>query len=1509
MSRFNFSLVLVLGLVFGLVRQSEAQGLNSDGRDFYLGLLYPSYNAQGPLNANGNLLGFYGVYALVSSYYDKNVVTVSYFDTLTGKEFVVQSYTVMARRAVQIPLNISQMKMTEPGEMPEFRACHITAKKSINVQFFSTGSNSGGSYLALPNNVLGSAYVVESYHDNVGGVGGLLTNEDASGLFMVIAPFDNTTIAITPSSTTKRGMPGVSCGVGANGKPQPFQINLNHGQCYMVKSAAKDPSCDISGTTIISSKPIALIAGHENASTDGGDPSPGGSLQLEGRDYMVEQMFPVDFWDSTGLVSIPFVDSKPPARDGEGDEYRIYCGIIPELGLGGPKGTTVNLNLAGFGNPALTQSTGPWNIPAPGKLSVTVPVAAYSNNGVKIHLVQYDQRMQGAGAPFPAPGQMSIVPMSRWKSSYLWYVPNNTFESLQGYYINLICNRDDYNHFKIKLAFNGGKPQPIQAAGLAVKRLFATLSSLGTDYDSIMGVQFGLGPGAYYATVDTGGHPFIIYNYGFRAIDPNRDLGDFCGDDHFFQYALPVGFAARGDSGKLTITVDTLCAKWHVCVHDGRLTNPGIKSFTLLDDPNGDFTRPGRQYHNSQFDPSLDPDDTREIDLPGNDTTVCVDVLVSNPLDSAYAPVYILDNQGNDYTIDLRYRAPSLKLKVVPNWRTPVDTLYHADSIIFPRQLRGADTCAVVEYYNAGKPGDADIKLVSVKLKRGDGSFAIGTVTPPLPANIKVGDTLRVTVCFNSLDEKLHVDSLLLETSCFIAPITLVGQGGRPLILATDKDFGSVPIGVSKCDTVTVRNVGDMPFTVTDTFMHDHTNFSWNTGNLKLPFILQPGQFVRISFCFTPQDTGDLSTLEDWITNMVGPGKDSLKSWSLLKGHGIRPGVVWDRPTQLDSTVCDAPDTVKVYLLNQSTAETHVYNVLFEGLDADEYSLIDNQGGYNPLEGFNMKPNDTMWVRYQFKPNLAKGFRDRSALLVATFRQNSPSGEYVDSTVIVMTGRITYPALKTFSDTIYAGFVTLGQMVKVTQLLSLGDTGTAPYIFTAADFIPPVDSILDAVTGKRLQVGDTLFPNQIITVQITVQMTTYGDTIVKMHFGGQLCSNSKDVYVRVIASSTALQGTGWPAPDTYINCREHHSVIRASNLGFSQWELKSVTILPAPGGTGMSEFDLIDSSGKFVKVFNANVLMGPAPLPQFFQVGVSFHDTHLGPDSVRVQFVFDSAGMKQDTIFTTLTGTGIAEKTTVSAANNDPSSPIPGYYVYETAKNLAVPMRFDISTLPASANAKTVSFGVTWKRDVFQMATPGAIPPGVDFRSPYSGSYNGPMSSVNDPGRDSVFITATNNNGPIVSLDTVCNLNFQVMVNRDTTTQVIASDVKFLDDLKQPICYIATDTIPGNFISKDLCGNAELRYFLTNDQVATRIISLTPNPASQNGKPVLRYQVNQSNLPITIEVYNLLGEKVRTLVNGSIQAKGDYRIEIPTEGLESGTYSIRLAVPGRTETSQFILNK
>ncbi|HET9136756.1 MAG TPA: IgGFc-binding protein, partial [Candidatus Kapabacteria bacterium] len=723
---------------FTLAHAQSGVGLHglsaTDGKDYYLGWLFPSLNDQ-DLSSLGSRspLPFFGVYILVSSYSD-NQFTVSYFDDKTGQELVSSSYQIAKRRSLIVPIDRVRMRMDGggkngyEGEVAQWRSMHVTSKKPINVQFFSSGACSGGSYLGLPVNMLGKEYVIESYNDNPG-EGGFLSHEHSAGYFMVIAAFDSTKITITPNSTTALGHVGATTGIGATGTPKPFMIFLRRGQCYMVKSSGAQSSYDISGTTILSDKPVSVIAGHENANIQGS--SVGIYNHLDARDFMIEQMIPVEFWDTTGYISIPFVDATN-ANGGAGDEYRAFYGKLASASANYPSETSVQMKPD---NAPITLK--PFPLPVAAKKGVTTPVSFSSANGCKFHVVQYDQRMQGT-APDPCPSQMSIIPMSQWKTSYLWYVASNVTpqEVYQAYYINLICYREDYD--------NGTLQWAISASPLAPVKSGVTIDGIKSipDHPELMGVTIKLtAPNSYYV-VSTSNRPFIIYNYGYRAIDAARNLSGNNESNFYFSYASPVGFATPGfDTSFFTITVTPTCSRWDMCIAVGGSNKPKLRSIILLNDkdkdvvdkPNSDT---GYVSSNVRFDNTLDPDGHGEIDLSGSDSSTCVQLFVKNPADSAYAAVLIVDDKGNYRVVELKYapsplndtiRGASFDIAKSPWYLVDAAQGYHRDSLLFPITKVGTSNCATIFYacHGDSSVGTPASFITGAMLGGADGSFTL----------------------------------------------------------------------------------------------------------------------------------------------------------------------------------------------------------------------------------------------------------------------------------------------------------------------------------------------------------------------------------------------------------------------------------------------------------------------------------------------------------------------------------------------------------------------------------------------------------------------------------------------------------------------------------------------------------------------------------------------------------------------------------------------------------------
>jgi hypothetical protein len=914
----------------------------------------PSYNKVADPTTD-----FYGAYLLISSYSNNNIL-VSYFDPNTGSETVAASYSISARIGVQIPLTISFVKMSDTnGESPEFRACHVIAKRGAHVEFFSTGACAGGSFLALQTALLGNKYVIASYQDNPGN-GGLIgavnppsSIETSHGFFEIISTQDSTKVTITPAVTT----------MGHHPARLPYTVTLKRGQCYLVKSAGVTTNTDLSGSIVESNNKVAVIAGHENAylgSVNGG--------YIDGRNFMVQQMLPVTLWDSTGYVTIPLKDAQPAdtTREGYGENFRIYSddsvGVSATVKLA--DGTSTPLSTVKFSDGEIS--------------NIGKPIEIRSSDK-KFFMMTYDLRDFATAIPYPAPSMMTVIPISRWKTSYIWYVPSNY--NFPKNYANIIGLRSDLHSTDgIMASYNGGAIKPIG-------QIFSTDQQYDVipNHPELAGIRVSLNAGTYYVTAT---HPFIVYSYGFRMVDGNFDFGANDGDDNYFSYGSPAGMSLPSGT-HISAKVDTFCSSWNVCVHDSAygLADPGIAEVALMDDPSGDVygLHPGPVYHNCYLDGSLDPDHNNSIQFSGKDTDVCFKVYVSNESDSAYAPLFIIDREGNAVVVELHYFPSVVALP--------------ANSGKFLGSSLHSDSCSTFTLKNQVS-AKANLTVNSVGLKYNTHGFSVTNTSAKLPTALKPGDSLTMTVCYNAKDTAAQYDTLIINSDCYNTPISLAGSGWVPLIWASNHDFGSVIVDSTKCDTVGVYNIGQKPFTLTKNWVLDHIDsaFSFNTtgdlsqhsyGSDDLPIVIDPGKKVLLNFCYTPFTYQLDTTTLFWGTSLEAPYKHSVKDYSKLSGEGYKIGFVWDRAEQPDTVYSNTDSQiVRVYLLNLTTPgigapSAHVDSVFLTGTNADEFYIRSNQLGFTPMVNFNLRPGESIWIDIVFKPSLVSPLPALSAPQIA----------------------------------------------------------------------------------------------------------------------------------------------------------------------------------------------------------------------------------------------------------------------------------------------------------------------------------------------------------------------------------------------------------------------------------------------------------------------------------------------------------------------------------------------
>lgn len=139
---------------------------------------------------------------------------------------------------VKVPVEV-MLSLGDSGN-PEAKAVHVTAGEEVSVYGLNRLQYTTDAFAALPADVLGKEHIVLAY-----------PSQFQASEFAVVASQDGTDVTYVPTAATTSG---VNAG-------QSKTVTLNQGQALPVSSNAGD----LSGTTISSTKPVAVFGGQQCA--------------------------------------------------------------------------------------------------------------------------------------------------------------------------------------------------------------------------------------------------------------------------------------------------------------------------------------------------------------------------------------------------------------------------------------------------------------------------------------------------------------------------------------------------------------------------------------------------------------------------------------------------------------------------------------------------------------------------------------------------------------------------------------------------------------------------------------------------------------------------------------------------------------------------------------------------------------------------------------------------------------------------------------------------------------------------------------------------------------------------------------------------------------------------------------------------------------------------------------------------------------------------------------------
>jgi hypothetical protein len=427
--------------------------------------------------------------------------------TLTIPGFGITRKFSLAASEV-LPLDIDSNVQVLGSDQIQKVGVHVEADNPVAVYGLSRRPASTDSYLALPVNVLGSVYRAVGYYP--------LTSEDAfTSQITWVATQDGTVVTVTTTSETR----------GGHHKGETFSVSMQKGDVYQLQSkASTDKNSDLTGTSVVSNKPIAFFTGHSCAQIP---------TEVFYCDQLLEMEPPVPSWGRQFLLGRL-----------EGKQEYVVRVVSNEP------------NTLVFMDNHLVKT-----LVSPGEF--------YENNHVKdnslittnkpVIVAQYAQGSEAdsvarVGDPF----MMFITPSEQFLKYYRFLTP------VRGdwhHYINLVVPTDALSSLRLD-----GSP--------ISQRYFKTI---GISRYAIAQVEIGYG--SHSVQCD---QPFGLYSYGFGVASDNYD--SYGNDGGQLVQTIPdIPDTVRPS---LDLVTDDGNGPLALIARDDRLFDAGLASITVIDSSN-----------------------------------------------------------------------------------------------------------------------------------------------------------------------------------------------------------------------------------------------------------------------------------------------------------------------------------------------------------------------------------------------------------------------------------------------------------------------------------------------------------------------------------------------------------------------------------------------------------------------------------------------------------------------------------------------------------------------------------------------------------------------------------------------------------------------------------------------------------------------------------------------------------------------------------------------------------
>ncbi len=886
-----------------------------------------------------------------------------------------RTYSIKSDSILRIDLP-SNLEITE-SEVIKRKAVEITSDVPICVYAFSSQTNTSDSYIVPPISQWGEKYVAISYpNDQYIASFEHYTPKDSSFLiprkseFLIIASQNDTKVNITPKSATSA----------LRAKDKTFQITLERGECFLVKSYRHQIGRgDLTGSIIESDKPTMVVSGHVRTAV----PQFMGR-HFESKDHLAEALLPFRSWGRR-FYSVPF------GFHNGGDLFKVTCADSNTIVTAETQDTTFSfqLNLPGdFHTVTELSSPAKWSANNPVQIGhFIMRIGGEEDN------IYYD------------PSLVILPPVEQFISETRFLTLGNGFYDpyqYMGHRVYLVFSEEALRSLKVdddlalnlddNLLDNAFPNSNYYWTRLEVDEGERTITC---EEGFFSGVVYGYGQADSYAYLlgSTLNSPFSN-----DSTFPSLAVDEYCGrisgtiteprdsSNSGLLYAV-MGEESYNYEFDMTtgITDSTYSATFTAKPID--LMKMG-KFVLKYSDKNGN----AEAYQNMFYGVEIDIQDTidfKAVEL-GDSTCIFVSLLAQGYQTVRFDSIVV---EGDDDRFELR-RFTQLPKDLNNGDRCDILVCFKPKEDFSDLRLKiryyfdcdRYDSTLVLgkvyspglrtEGYDFGKVclgdsvygdvtainvGNVNIEIDTISEFSSD-VFKPLSVNSALPRVLPPGDTLKIAFKFKPMElggESVNfefVNALDLPAPCFVR-----GAGVGADIRDLTVDWGDRRVGTANDTVVYIKNLGDCDvIAVLGGFAGDSTDF-------QSPDIIDSTDFIfgydslKISASFKPLSVSDkesklLITLEE-------PFGDSASA--TFRGKGVIP--VIDTNTVVFDTIPIFDSANKVAAVIKNVGSERLWLNLVE-LYGDDSCFTFNGGAFDSLENFYVKQGDSVSAPIDFHP-------------------------------------------------------------------------------------------------------------------------------------------------------------------------------------------------------------------------------------------------------------------------------------------------------------------------------------------------------------------------------------------------------------------------------------------------------------------------------------------------------------------------------------------------------------